>query len=254
MGRVTSILPQANTVEVGIQLDRDFPIYEGSHAEIQPKELMGGKQIEIVQGPGPERMRQSTPIQGKTSLDFSSAFSQMGSIMDQVNNNKIEALVTRMDSIFAGIQLLLSKENIRSVSRTIDLAESSLGRIDRLSRSVEENELIEGVDSLVTMLASTLVKAEKPLGSIDHLTRQADSLLLPRLVSNLDSLSGLINRLSSVAESGEAMLQDEESLVARVTQDAVFAKRIDSVLVHLTLVLKQIREEKIIVGFKRRKK
>ena len=254
MGRVTSIFPQAQTVAVGIQLDRDFPIFEGAYAEIQPKELMGGKQIEIIQGAGNKRIENATPIPGKASLDFSSAFSQMGSILNQVDNNRIERLTLRMDSIFGSLQQILSTENVQSITQTISLVESSLGRINRLSKTVEEKKLVERVDTLMEVLTATIASAEKPIRSIDKLSIQVDSLVLPRLISNLDSLSQFMDQLSSLAYTGKDILESEDTFVGKMTQDPSFPGKIDTVLVQLNRVLRQIQEEKIIVGFKRRKK
>ncbi|MEL7531143.1 MAG: MlaD family protein [Bacteroidota bacterium] len=98
-GRVVAIIPEANAVSVEVALDERIALFADGYAEIQIKELMGGKQISLITGAQGNPLASGASLKGRTSLDFSTAFSRFGGVMDQMDPENIERLAQRFDSV-----------------------------------------------------------------------------------------------------------------------------------------------------------
>ena len=254
MGRVESIDPQVDRVLVRISLDRNYPLRSGTTAEIQPKELMGGKQIELIQGSDAMILEANSQLRGKTSLDFSSAFSQMGGIMEQFGEERIGQFLNRIDSLLEGIQLVVSSIEASKVSHTVSLLEANLQALNQLFGEVQKRELVAQVDSTLNKVDQTLTSTYLRLESVGEMMDSAQQVYLPQVSQTLDSVNHFVSQASRMLQTGEEILINPDNVVGKITQDEVFASQLDSVLTRLNRVLLQIEEEKIIVGFKRRKK
>ena len=254
MGRVASIDPQADRVVVRISLDRNYPLRTGTTAEIQPKELMGGKQIELIQGNDASILEANSLLQGKTSLDFSSAFSQMGGIMDQFGEERIGQFLNKVDSLLEGVHVLVSSLDASRVSNTVSLLETNLQVLNELFKEVQDRKLVAQVDSTLYRVDQTLQSTFQRLESVGEVMDSAQQAYLPQVSQTLDSVTLLISQVNRVLGSGEDILNNPDNVIGKLTQDEGFASQLDSALIRLNRVLLQIEEEKIIVGFKRRKK
>ncbi len=253
MGRVESIEPQMDKVVVQISLDRDYPIPEGTTAEIQPKELMGGKQVELIQGLGTAALTPGETLVGESSLDFSSAFSQMGGLFEQVEGDRMSQFFDRMDSLLYSVYRISTAVDEKGISNIIFLLESNLRGIQGLLQEWESRNMLGQIDSTMNILQQSLRNADMRISQAGHLLHKTDSLYLPKISINLDSLQVLIQNLNQLSRRGEQLLDQPDSFVDKVTTDRAFAARMDSAISRLNRVLLQIESEKIIVGFKRRK-
>lgn len=253
MGRVEAIDPRVDRVAVKISLDRNYPLRRGTVAEIQPKELMGGKQIELIQGKDATTLEENSLLQGKTSLDFSSAFSQMGGIMEQFGEERMGQFLNRVDSLLVGVQQIVSSIEANKVSHTVSLLEANLNVLNSLFNEVQERKLVAQVDSILYKVGQTMESTNLRLESVGDIMDSAQQVYLPQVGHTLDSVNQLISQVNGMLRTGEDVLNNPDNVVGKLTQDEAFATQLDSVITRLNRVLLQIEEDKIIVGFKRRK-
>ena len=252
-GRVEEIVPGAKDIRVSIALDRTFPLYEDAYAEVQVKELMGGKQLTLQQGNGPTPLPAGQPIRGVSSMDFSSAFSQMGTLMNQLDMLRLNRIIVRLDTLSARWAAEITPTQ---VGRLLDGAESAtLG----LARGMEYWEAQKGwqrLDTLVETVQILLGRGQLSLAKVDQLVTHLDSTTLTQTDRLIQKVETVLSESESTLNQVSQLLtqvQEGEGLATQLLEDPEFAQKLSSTLTELTAVLRQIQEDKIIVGFRRRK-
>ena len=248
-GRVTGISPQHDFVMVDIALDRSISLYQDAQAEIQIKEIMGGKQVSLLPGNEPPALAAGEVIKGQTSLDFASSFSQVGKLLGKIDRQTLDETAARLDRISRQLEAILLNVDPRATGRIIQNLERSTTRLDELTRPLEAQR----IDGTWRRVDSLLAHADAGLLHIDSLARVAERSTLPRADSLLDQMSqtlSLVNGLAQDAQELSELLQDEETLPGQILHDRSLPQRVDSLLMNLNATLRQIQERKIIVGFR----
>jgi len=252
LGRVTQITPQPQHIEVTIELKSPIPLYTDAYAEIQPKELMGGKQIDLVQGNSGEILT-GKELPGRAALDFSTGFSKMGDILKQIDTNTVYPVIKRMDTLVSAVNRLVLAVEPQSVSTSISLLEENLQLLRQLQSTIVQKEIPAKSDTFLTRLNTLSQIAQDRLVQIDAMLTQTDSILIPKVIGTTDSLNQLLSNTSTTLTYTQNLLESEESALGRLLHDQQTAIRLDSALINLNKVLIQIQEDKIIVGFRKRK-
>lgn len=252
-GRVLEIQPAATFVQVRIAVDDNIDLRQDAYGEIQLKELMGGKQLALIPGQSAIPYDASSPLSGRTSLDFTSAFSRMGQFMDELNPEHIRLLVSTLDTFTRSLTAMSGKIDTESLLSLPRQLSATMGRVEQLLASVERNELIGKSAQTLSRADSLLQSANQAISRFEGIAATAEATTLPRLDTlmqrSLDMLSGSEELLGSVSTIFEA-LEQEETFAGRMLHDPAFANRVDSTLKHLDDVLLQIKEERIYVAIK----
>ncbi|MEM9984681.1 MAG: MlaD family protein [Bacteroidota bacterium] len=251
-GQVTSIQPETNFVKVAITVNQDIPLYQDAKAEIQIKEIMGGKQITIFPGGGGEMLIPGSQIEGRAALDLSSSFSQVGRILDDVNEQKIDVLWQRFDRISRQMEAIMVNIDPNAPARILSNLEQSSNRIDALTEPVSP----ERIDQTWGQVEAMLIRADEALTRLNYVSDSLGALFGPRtdtLLTNLNHTLERVDALSNQAALIMARIQDEKTLAGRLLTDPSLTQQLDSTLFHLNETLKQVHQDKIIVGFRKPK-
>jgi len=253
LGRVNQIIPNSDHIDVAIELKQDVTLYEDAYAEIQPKEIMGGKQIQLVQGTQSQNPLNSKELPGYTSLDFSSGFSRMGKMLDQIEGSGIAPLMAKVDTLFSQTYQLLNAIDPHTLSTTTALLNQNLQRLHTILLDIQQKELINKVDTTLQDINLLATEGTRTLRTMQRMIERTDTTLLRNLELAADSLPSLMVQTSSLLHTTQDLLDEENGLVGKMIRDSTLYIKVDSTLGLLNQVLKQIQEDKIIVGFKRRK-
>lgn len=250
-GRVLEITPEPSYIAVKIALRNDIVLYQDAVAEIQPKELMGGKQIDLNLGMGPEKLKKGEPLRGQASLDFSSGFSLFGKMVEKAPTDQALQILSRIDTFSRVLPEISAAIDAQRLS---NLTLQALERIERILQSIEQKGLVEQTSNTLTETQSLINKGNR---LVNELNQSIDSTFIQNLQTSVSRLALLFEKLDKMADKGDAFLTSidgKDQLAYKVLSDPVFAKRVDSLVYHLDQVLTQIHTDKIIVGLRRKKK
>lgn len=255
-GRVTDIVPGSEDVMVAVALDPRIQLRSDARAEIQIKELMGGKQIAIFPGESPEMLAEGSLIPGRASLDFSSSFSEFGQVIEQVNVAQMNTLLARLDTFAMALNRIsqaVPAEQIRSLMARLDRMTADL---EQASRGINEAELVQQLDESLDLSQRMLRKGDSALERLLRLSEgiepadiEAAGDLLQRTDATLESAAQLLSRVETIMDS----VGSANTLVGQALLDPSFAQGVDSTLRRLQRVLAQIEEKRIIVGLRRKR-
>ncbi len=251
-GRVKKIRPSADLVTVSVGINSDIPIYQDAKAEIQIKEIMGGKQVSISPGTQGSRLPPGAHIEGRTALDFSSSFSQVGRLLDGVNQQKIDVLWQRFDRISRQLETMMVNIDAGAPKRILNNLDRSTQRLNALTEPISP----ERIDQTWQQVETMLTRADSALTRVEFVADSLNSAIGPRtdsLLNNLNHTLVRVDHLASMAEDIAQQLRNEESLAGRLISDPELSRQLDSTLYHLNETLKQIHREKVIVGFRKKK-
>ena len=254
VGRVEEIIPTSKFVEVKVAVDASIPVHEDARAQIQVKELMGGKQVSLVPGEKGNLLQgDDVVIIGSAALDFSSSFSEMGNLLNVIENKRVQTTFGQLDSITRWMYQMAQNIDPKVPARIFARADEltlELQRLSSLSRGVDWKK---EVDYYRNNLEQTLERANGILFTTDSLVSEID---IKRLYKDLDKVTALISRADSLINEVSGIsksLQNKEVLAGRLLYDKELSKGLDTTLFHLNQTLKQIHERKILVGFGKNK-
>jgi ABC-type transporter Mla subunit MlaD len=251
-GRVVNILPDAEAVQVEIALDPKVKLYGDAFAEIQIKELMGGKQVALWPGQTGSALSEGDRIAGKTSLDFSTAFSRFGGVFEQFSPEQIDRWQHGLDSLGRLMGATFDPGSLQSIMGNL---QTMAERLNRQTAQLPVARWTRDTDSALVLATVSLQLAAQTLREVQQLTTRIEANSLPKgeaLLSQteqtLQDLKGLLQRAETLMEG----FSQSETILGKVLNDPAFASQIDTTIRELTRTLQQINNEKIIVGFRRK--
>lgn len=250
-GRVISILPGADEVEVEVELDARIALHEDAIAEIQVKELMGGKQISISPGRQGTVLPPNGSLRGRLAMDFSSSFSRMGAAFQTVQDLPLQESFSRLDTFASRMEGLLQDWNPDELSQLITLFQETARGVNRLTRSIDMGQ----VDSLMRTSQQLAAKAGERVAEAEGLLEKVDQGLLPKADSLMAEIPQSLALLNQSLESLNTLLspqQEQPTMLNRLMYDPGLSEAVDSTLYHLNKTLEQIHNQKVIVGFRRK--
>lgn len=256
VGRVKAITPQRDLVAVDITIDQQVQLFEDAQGIIELKELMGGKQLTIYSGQSSKQLPPGSTLPGNASMDFSNAFNTVDQLMDRVNAQRAQQLVLQGDTMVKWLSAMMHEIPVEApgqIMQNLHLASNEMARISRISQQSDwPEDLALQTDSLIQVLRATQVL----LAETQHLMDQLDSQLIApasKLMIDVQELTPVAERVLMRTDTLTQLLLTPDGLASQLMTDPAFAHEVDSTLVYLIKVLKQISEEKIIVGLKRKK-
>lgn len=211
-GFVETIVVQDSSVIVGLSLDNDVQLPEGSKFYVTMLDLMGGKKVEIK--PGSKKIPLNLALLQKGEFQF-----DVPEVMNLVGNmsGDIPKIMTKIDTSLSAINAYLKDDDIKRDIKTglknfVALAvefrsvlQEQRGQIDVLVKN--GIRLAQNADSL-TMTASGFIKENKDsiassIKNLNNLLAQSD-----KLVSKLNSI---IDETTSQKNNLGKLLYDEKS-------------------------------------------
>ncbi|MEM7658796.1 MAG: MlaD family protein [Bacteroidota bacterium] len=255
-GRVEQIQPKSEAVWVLISLDQRIQLFQDVRAEIQIKELMGGKMIEIWPGQAGEPLSAGAQFPGRLSPDFSSAFSQFGQITDQLQPEQFMPLLQRLDTFTRYLSAISREVPPEQIGAMVADIQGITRRSQRLLAQLEGQNLPEKIDEGFTAFTELSEQGKGLMTDVDSLLTQLEAETLPEVNQLLAKGEGRLDEVQSLLQEVQGLtdqLQDTSALVGKMLQDPAFAQEVEATLYHLIATLRQIHEERVIVGFRRKK-
>lgn len=256
-GRVLSISPESDRVAVKIALDKKIQLYEDALAEIQIKELMGGKQVAILTGNSGSELGSGGEIAGKIALDFSSGFSQFSAMLEGLDLGKIAQIMDRADSLMQGLQASMKQVSPERLDRAFSKTEHILGQLDQTLNTLNSQVDFQRIDTLLSQAERGLKKGTDVLANTDELMQRFKENSMGNVEESLEDLPVLMEDLKvSVKSLNEltASLNNSQTLAGRLISDDLLSRRLDTTIYNLNKTLELIHSQKVIVGFRRKKK
>ncbi|TAE58527.1 MAG: MCE family protein, partial [Bacteroidetes bacterium] len=249
MGRVLRIEPGNIAVRVRIALEKGFPLYQDTRAEIQVKELMGGKQITLYPGSREPQLAAGGLLEGSNSLDFSSSFSRAGQMMNQIEPAQFMLLASRLDSFTQVLLRIGAAVDPDIVRSSLTQLSQTTGSLSRMAQQAESGRYLQQADSLLDESRHLLAQ----LNGLSNETRQR----LPAADTLATQISSLLLRSEAMLTSADAMMQkvqQNQGMAGRLLYDPGMAQTLDSTLRNLNLALEKLHSGRVVVGLRAAKK
>lgn len=268
-GNVEAIQPMQDHVEVKIRLLERIEIHTDATAEIQLKELMGGKQIALNPGRSAQILAEGSPIKGFISPDLTSTFSMFGDAMNQVDTARIGRMMTNMEKITERMAFFAEKVPMENMDKMVtnlsltsdELRKSALG-INLILTEIQSKNVIDRGDSTFRAIVLMLQNVEKMLNSSDKMIGQSAYLLnevnglivktesktLPKTDSIMQQVIVMLDktdRTLSTLEDIIRKLNQKETIVGKALNDTQFLVILDSTFRNVNQTLEFIRTEKL---------
>ena len=211
-GFVETIVVQDSSVIVGLSLDNDVELPEGSKFYVTMLDLMGGKKVEIKPGSRKTPLNLTLLQKGEFQFDVPEVMNLVGNM-----SGDIPKIMTKIDTSLSAINTYLKDDDIKRDIKTglknfVALAvefravlQEQRGQIDVLVKN--GIRLSKNADSL-TMTATGFIKENKD--SIASSIKNLNNLLLQsdKLVSKLNAI---IDETTSQKNNLGKLLYDEKS-------------------------------------------
>ena len=254
IGSVLSFQIQQQKVAVQIQVKEEFPVPEGSIAEIQIKEILGGKQISIEPGSG-SPLPSGSKLTGKPVFDFTIAFSRFGEFFLSQDPAQWKVLVARLDTLTKIAVQLADPQSPNNIPATLASLQTLTQDLSLLLSEAKQEKLIPQLSSTLQETKSTLQETQKTMIPVRELSQSAI-----RFLPKADSLS---HSAILTLQHGDSLVLELRSLLTelktnpglanKMLRDKEFADQILFTIENLNQTLSHIRSKKVRVGFTFRK-
>lgn len=249
-GNVESIGLDGQSAIVTITVERGIEPKADAKAELQVKELMGGKQISLTLGTAAAAFPKEQFLPGTTTLDFSSAFAKAGEFMDRFDPETIDTLLINISKVAASFADLTDELDTMDVGALADDISGSARTLNHILNDVEQRKMIAKLDQSLGKINQLADHADQTMNSVNRLTdRLADKTLpdaekmIGQVTKLLDDSEGMVKDLQDLLRQ----LKDRNTVAGRLLYDPAMAKDLDYTLDNLNLTLDHIRTKKIFV-------
>jgi phospholipid/cholesterol/gamma-HCH transport system substrate-binding protein len=232
-GRVTKVAQLQDGVLIYTQLKLKYPIRRGAKFIIQDSNLMGGKQLEIINSEEGDPIDVNTVQAGENSYGMTALLSNASITMQQIN-----ALLTEMskpEGIFSQIKETFeeTKSTFGKVNTAIDDSKANLNNaLQHISSSARQlNELLtrnkSKLDETINMTPELMTKATATMDSLRIATSSLQSVLKEMsegkgTIPNLLNDDTLYKNLLSSSAKLDSLLDDVKKNPKRYFRVRVF--------------------------------
>lgn len=255
-GRVLDIIPDIEAVTVTISMDERIDLRTDAKAEIQIKELMGGKQVAIHPGLSDQKLEPGASLPGIASLDFSSSFSEFGAVIEQVNVNQVNHLLARLDTFAGALNDIAAAMPATKVENMVNRFERMSIQMEEGMQDIQEGDWLNKLDKMLLKAETTLQRTDSALANVLELSdswgeddMETLQSILRQAESSISEVNQMVGRVDVILDT----LVSEESLAGQILTQQSFKARVDSTLNKLDRALEQIYQKRVIVGLRRKK-
>lgn len=214
IGEVKSIHLDHEThraVEVRIEVDKNFPLVQGSYATVGSNGFLGPNIIDIHPGKGSSRIQTSAAHPAHLPLRQGG----MAAMLDQA-----KTIVTQVKETLGSVRSLLSKHNTEQIADTLDNIRQASAQLVEIERSLKP-----GTDQLPKLIAETratiaraqqlvvdadhlAVGARAPLAAVGNAASSTGALMAQLNQAAVPQLNALMERLRVLSERLEALVNE----------------------------------------------
>jgi len=240
-GRLTDInVDTSGGVLVRVMLDQDVHLRSDATARILMRDLMGGRQIDILPGTSSVPFDKSRPLPGSTPMDIPRVVAKLGDMSDDINR-----VMLRLDTALASANTILGdtqmthaiKRSVMNLDQTLAMTKSFIAdnKADLRTTIVNARDL--------TMDLKDFMEKNRPL--IEHTINSADKTLIDvdATIAHADSTIATVNRIMNDIKNGNGV-------AGRLIYDKEFATRLDSTLVDARKLVQFILENGVNINFR----
>jgi phospholipid/cholesterol/gamma-HCH transport system substrate-binding protein len=228
-GKVTAInSPPGKAVDITMDLDIPEPLHKDASAQIMMLELMSGKKVEIDPGTTGTFDPAKDTIGGSFSGDISTLVASLIGIA-----NSFPALTHNVDSVLAVVNDFFGGGEFKK---------KTYGALDEAEHTLQ---------SLQSVLAENRGALKRTIDQTDQLTRQLNTTITPGAEALLDSTRIFVRRAGRTLSGADTLLaslneiladsKNKKSFLYKLTSDAEFANRLDSLLISGHKLVEQLR-------------
>jgi len=250
-GKVTAIKPGMEQVWVEISMNEELELKSEAAAEIRVKEILGGKQIAILPSTQGQLLQPGDTLQGKSSLDFSSAFSTVGKVVEDIDGELIRSFLTRFDTLTTQFGRFANAIDPQKVSQITDNLLFTTHELRNSLSDVNSRQMISKLDSALHQFSALGITANASLVQINTLTKNISSSTLPKADSSLEKIYRLLDHTDEVLTAASDLLdqaQNPQTAVGYLLKDPDGAQLLDSTLINLNRTLDHLRTKKVHVA------
>lgn len=219
IGNVQNIELEGNKVRIEMLIEDKYAemIPSNSVAELGAAGLMGGTEINIIQGDATTYVEPESSLTGSIKPDLMNTMAEKaGTLLDGINttvggindllstnSQNITQMITNLESMTSSINSILnaaehningSLNDLRTFTSTLAAnsgrIEAMIGNIDKVTTDIAEANFVEQLDSTLTSLDSIITTIENGDGTAGMLIN--DKALYESLNSAGDNLSQLL--------------------------------------------------------------
>lgn len=211
---------EGENVVITLEVEGQWPILEGSRAQLVSTGLMDPRTVEIVPGPGPGRLGGGASLPGsavKGLLDDTESLGQMGQdvlnrvteLLSPKNLENITGSADGLNTLLAELSDLLQSEG-ENLKETI----SSLNRAADGLAEVAGPELREDLESTMESVASTMASADSAMGRLNATSVSVEAAVasLQTILTRIESGEGTLGRLWASDSLHTSLLTTAESV------------------------------------------
>lgn len=230
-GEVSEIIysSEENRFEVVCSVLKDFNVPVDSRMVIYSVDIMGGKGIRIDYGESEEYASDGNTLQTAFEQDLLGGLGEsIGPLLEKVTGTLDSLSVT-----VAGVNKVLSDNNVASIGRTLAHLEKTMSEVKALAaglqgRSGELDSFIVNLSAFSDRLGGIADKVDSTMtgvnGVMDSLT-QAD-------------LDGLVNSFKSLIDN----INDPDGSVGKILKNDSIYNSVDSLLIDVNSLVRKIQE------------
>ena len=200
-GEVERILLDPDCIEITMRLKGGIRVFADARAFVEDRDLMGGKQVRLELGKGPESLPEGGFIPGRATL-------AIGDVLSSGNR-----LIAGIDSIIVKLGTVTDPARLNAVMKNVEgasamtksilednrlMIRSTLAQIESITRTLKEDStadrLGKGVirlDSCLSVVSRLVREVEREDGSLKQLIK--DRTLYDHLVKTSADLDSLIS-------------------------------------------------------------
>jgi phospholipid/cholesterol/gamma-HCH transport system substrate-binding protein len=219
---------------VKLSIEKDFILPEKTVAEITTATLIAGMKIRLLFGEGEGAYKSGDTIPGRL------ATSVLAQFQDELVplKNKMETMVTTLDSVLSGIGDVLTPEFKKNLRGSMANLNHATGSIDQMVSSRESGlkKMVEDLSVFSKMLAENSDKLSGTIGNLETIT---DTLAAADLYPTLINLKAT---LENTAVLIEGMNEGKGTTGKLFTDDSLYTN-LNSSIRSLDILLQDIQAQ-----------
>ena len=200
IGNVSMIdfLPGSTKILVSMKIDKDLNFSPNSKAVFYEAGLIGGKAISIEPVFDSKNIIKSNDT---IASDVKPGLTELINRQIAPLQEKIESMLTSVDSLFSGVSNVLNYETQNNLKNTLENLSQSVNNINKSSES-----LIEVIDENRSALNISFKNAANATKNINELTDSLSKIDFTNTFNKLSESLNNINTILSKVENGEGTL------------------------------------------------
>ncbi|MCZ2355169.1 MAG: MlaD family protein [Bacteroidia bacterium] len=243
IGSVQGFEQQKNGVVVLLGIEPTVELYADASAEIQIKEILGGKQVALFPGKKTQLLDNKSILKGKQTFDITTGIAKMGNLLTELTPERTQQLWNSLDKI---TQIVNNIPEQQPKELLLNLSNSITG-INNLLNKTNQFSLISKITSLIVHIDSTLQVADAKINALEPLMQAGTSTLnnMDTVLKNTDKLIYQAENLLLNAKSILDTLQQRQTLAHTLLYDTTFTKTVQETLDNLNKTMVHVRRKKI---------